>query len=92
MKYESLKLECPGDGDTIASIQFAVWGVPTGGPSCSSWVAGDPCGSEKTTTAWVVKNCVGVQTCTLDPIEALGDPCRDKVKTLAVTAVYNLGR
>ena len=45
-EYEELKLTCPSDGDSIASIDFAVWGVPINpkGESCASWQPGDPCG------------------------------------------------
>ena len=37
--YEELKLTCLSDGDSIASIDYAVWGVPVDPNSklCSSW-------------------------------------------------------
>ena len=65
--YEGLKLACPAEGDEIAAVDFAVWGVPnrSSGPGsgCSAWKAGDPCGSVATTTAWVEATCVGKQSC-----------------------------
>lgn len=92
-EYEELKLACLDQSDTIATIDFAVWGVPTGGSTCSSWQAGDPCGSVAETTKWVESLCIGKQSCTLDPIHRNGkwDPCPDKKKVLAVTATCKSG-
>ena len=36
--------------------------------------------------AWVEKSCVGRESCSLDPIHALGDTCPSKHKKLAVQA------
>eukprot|EP00035_Acanthoeca_spectabilis_P003991 m.97489 g.97489 ORF g.97489 m.97489 type:complete len:949 (+) comp12401_c0_seq2:373-3219(+) len=89
--YEKLQLSCPTSGDSIASIDFAVWGVPDVSESCSSWTAGDKCGSVPATTKWVESECVGKPTCTLDPIHHQGDPCVGKFKKLAVIATCKIG-
>jgi hypothetical protein len=93
--YEKLSLACSSHpGDSIASVSFAVWGVPAGGPSCDSWKAGDKCGSVNETISWVEQSCVGKASCTLDAIKRKSptwDPCRDKKKQLVVVASCKLG-
>ena len=85
--YQQITLRCDQPGDTIAAIQFAQWGMPTGGPTCSTWKAGDPCGKEGVTEAWARKACIGKATCVLDPRPALGDTCPNQHKTFAVQAI-----
>lgn len=106
--YAQLHLSCTSAGDSIDSINFAVWGVPSGGTAgCASWRAGDPCGNVQQTESWVRLQCVGKSNCTLDAIDAKPphvelqsrkisagkwDPCPGKKKTLVVSATCKLGK
>lgn len=80
--YAPVTLQCCGTGATIKSVDFADWGTPSG--SCGSFHSDPKCtyGPAKV-QAWVDKLCLGKQSCTLDALHALGDPCYQVYKTFA---------
>eukprot|EP00051_Salpingoeca_urceolata_P028204 m.485621 g.485621 ORF g.485621 m.485621 type:complete len:640 (+) comp23891_c0_seq1:123-2042(+) len=85
--YGSVTLSCPSG--VIDSIEFADWGMPTG--SCGSFGVDASCTTEAKTKPWATAQCVGKSTCSLQPYPALGDPCVNKVKWLAVQANCSSG-
>lgn len=85
-----MTLAC-ASGGTFEHVVFASFGTPTG--TCGSFKKGT-CDASNT-TAWVESLCVGKSSCTIpeDPtvrntnsplVQALGDPCHNIEKQLAV--------
>lgn len=88
--YQTLTLQCPGS--TIASIDFAKFGLPEG--KCGSYKNGTGCPNncppyhcDADAKGWAAKICVGKASCSLDPLHGLGDTCPEKHKTLAVQQI-----
>ncbi|XP_022970625.1 beta-galactosidase 8-like [Cucurbita maxima] len=78
-----LSLECPSPNQVISSIKFASFGTPHG--TCGSFSHGQ-CSSQNALSI-VQKACIGSKSCSVQvSIEALGNPCRGKTKSLAVEA------
>jgi hypothetical protein len=88
-KGAQMKLSC--ESGSITGVKFASFGEPTG--TCGSYKKGS-CDAANT-TSWVSALCVGKTSCTIPPdttvrnthsplVQALGDPCPEKEKFLAV--------
>ena len=83
----SLSLACPA-GQTIASVQFASYGNPSG--SCGSYAQGT-CHAASS-SAIVAKACVGKTSCAVVANDAtFGDPCDGTAKRLYVQAGCKAG-
>lgn len=80
--YVRVELACVDPNAVIDSIDFAGWGLPEG--LCGAFAPGT-CDSP-TTSTWAKSLCVGNNSCLLDPLTALGDPCLGMIKTLKVQA------
>ncbi len=80
----TFSLACPA-GQTIASLDFASYGTPTG--ACGAFAAAAACDAP-TTVAVVTAACVGQQACSFRVFNSTftTDPCPGPDKTLAVQA------
>jgi len=80
----TFSLACPA-GQTIASLDFASYGTPTG--ACGAFAAAAACDAP-TTAAVVTAACVGQQACSFKVFNSTftTDPCPGPDKTLAVQA------
>ena len=73
------------DGGIIKAIDFASWGTPTG-RSCApgGFEASKACNS-RTAAASIAAQCIGRSACIVsDSVAALGEPCLDVAKRLAL--------
>merc|ERR1719502_481881 len=81
-----MKLNCPA-GSHITNILYANFGV-TGGTAGAYYV--DGC-SASTSMKEVTKECLGKQSCRMHAVvRNFGQPCKNSVKTLAVTATCGM--
>jgi hypothetical protein len=82
-EHGTATLTCP-DGQTIATIDFASYGTPTG--TCGGFATTDTCNA--TTSADIVKAaCVGQATCSIAATnENFGDPCSGTFKHIDIQA------
>lgn len=87
---EQIQLSCPGDGNTIASVNFAAYGTPSG--SCGGAFSHDTkCDAD--ISASVESLCKGQQSCSFDCHDDTcfdqklpgGDPCYLVAKHVAVS-------
>ena len=90
-----LTLSC--SGGTVQSIVWAAWGTPTVTGTCSTWATNSKCNANQTFVKDLVeKACLDKASCaihfTQNGNSALGDPCPDKVKTLAAKALCSAGK
>ena len=82
----ALTLSC-GAASKIVSIDFAAFGTPSHGGSCSAWASNTTCGADEArVVALVEKRCLRQQSCaiTVNASDFGPDPCHNVVKTLAV--------
>jgi len=78
-------LSCGLNGGVISSIEFASYGLPTGG--CGAYGYNPSCQATNTSSV-VSSQCVGQKSCELVVSNAMfGDPCKNKKKWLSVQAV-----
>lgn len=95
-KEASLTLYCSSDhssdGSVIDKVEWAAWGTPNLNGDCSEWKANSTCNSNATGAnsplQIVSTNCTGKPSCVLafggGGHSALGDPCPEVVKSLAI--------
>jgi len=81
--YGSITLTCTAPDATINGIQFAAFGTPTG--ACGNYQH-DPKCDAKNVTDYVIRNCVGKNTCSILSYPTFGDPCLMVYKQLVIQA------
>jgi len=81
-EHKTATLSCP-DGQTIARIDFASYGLPTG--SCDSDFAIDPNCHSISTKEKATADCLNKSSCTVTASNGVfGDPCPGKFKRMAI--------